>query len=65
MGVPSMGRRRIDAAFRLAVVQMGKIRSCDDLKYGCANAACAARTAIALPTWGHIGQICTDVADTG
>ena len=43
---------------------MGKTRACGDLKYGCVDAACATRTAIMLPTWGHIGKICIDVADT-
>ena len=43
---------------------MAKIRACGDLKYGCVNMACAARTAITLPTWGHIGKICIDVADS-
>ena len=63
-GAPTMGGHRVNAEFRFAAVQMDKIRACDDLKYGCVNVACATRTAITLPTWGRIGQICIDVADT-
>ena len=61
----SWGAGRANAAFRFAVIQTDKVRACDDLKYGCANLACATRTPIALATWGHIGQICLDVADAG
>ena len=32
-GAPTMGGRRINAALRFAVAQMGKIRACDDFKY--------------------------------
>ena len=61
-----MGADSVNAAFRFAVIQMGKIRACDDLKYGCGcvNVACATRTPISLPTWDHIGQICLYIAKT-
>ena len=55
---------RASAAFRFAVIQMDMDRACGDLKYGCVNLACATRAPIALLTWGRIGQICLDVADT-
>ena len=54
----------VNAAFRFPVIQMGKIRACDDLKFGEVNPACATRTPITLPNWDHIGQICLDVADS-
>ena len=41
---------------------MGKIRAFDDLKYGCVNLACATRTPVSFPTWGHIGQIFLDIS---
>ena len=36
---------------------MGKLRACDDLKYGATNLYCAVWTPIKLPTWGHIAQL--------
>ena len=51
--------------FRFAAVQLEKIRPCGDFKYGLVNLACANRAPIKLPTWGHIGQICLEVRDTG
>ena len=42
---------------------MGKIRTCGDLKYGCGSLGGATRTPISLPTRGHIGQICLNLAD--
>lgn len=50
--------------FMFAVVQMDKVRACDDFKYGRVNMACAARTPITLPTWDRIGQLCLDLRDT-
>ena len=55
---------KVNNAFRFPVTQVGKIRACDDLKYGLANPCCATRTPIKLPTWGHIGQMCLDCADS-
>ena len=44
---------------------MGKIRACDDLRYGCVNLGCDTRTPVSLTTWGHIGRIFLDLATAG
>ena len=59
-----LGAGRVNAAFRFDAIQMCRIRASDDLKYGCANEACAARTPISFPTRGHIGEICLDISTT-
>ena len=50
-----------NVTFRFAVLQMDKIRACDDFRYGRVNLACSVRSPITLPTWDHIGQLCLDV----
>ena len=64
MAPSGCGADYANAAFRFTVIQMGESRAGGDLKYGCANAACATRTPISLPTWGHIGQIFLDISKT-
>ena len=60
-GLTSVSAGSGNVAFRVASIQMDKIRACDDFKYGRVNLACAVRTPIKFPTWGHIGQMCLDV----
>ena len=43
------------------VLHGGEIRACGDFKYGLINICAADFTPIALPTWGHIGQIASDL----
>ena len=43
------------------VLHGGEIRACGDFKYGLINLCAADFTPIALPTWGHIGQIASDL----
>ena len=51
-------------AFRFGVDQSDKLRACDDLKYSKTNEFCSVKTPISLPTWDHIGQMATTVADS-
>lgn len=53
---------RINAAFRFPVLQLDKIRACDDLKYGRVYHCAADVTPIKLPTWDHISQMFLKVA---
>ena len=50
-----------NAAFRFPVLYGGGIRASDDFKYGLINLRAADFAPIALPTWGHIGQIDSDL----
>ena len=63
-GSASRDRGPVYAAFGLPNVQMGKIRARDDLKYGDANPACAARAPVEFPNRGHIDEICLGVEDS-
>ena len=60
---PGFTMGQVDHAFRFPVLQAGKIRACDNLKYGCVNPRYAERTPISLPTWDHIGEMCLKIAD--
>ena len=51
-----------NVAFRFPVIQGSEIRACDDFKYGLINLRAADIAPIALPTWGHIGQIAADLS---
>ena len=55
---------RINAAFRFPVLQLGKTRACDDLKYGSDNPCASDATPIKLPTWGHISQMRLGVSES-
>ena len=45
------------------VDQSGEIRACDDVKYSTSNDYFAAKTAIEIPTWGHLGQMGREIKD--
>ena len=51
----------VNIACRFAAAPMDKVRARGVLKYGHVNLACATRTPITLPTWGHIGQLFLDL----
>ena len=61
MGKPS---GPINAVFRFPAAQPGETRSCDDFKYGRINECTLDYTPIALPTWGHLPQLCSDISDS-
>ena len=50
-----------NVAYLPPVLHGGEIRACGDFKYGLINICAADFTPIALPTWGHIGQIASDL----
>ena len=53
-----------NVTFRFSALRVGKVRACDDFKYGRVNLSCAVRTPITLPTWGRIGQLSLAVRDS-
>ena len=60
---PGFNEGDVNHAVRSPEVQAGKIRDCDDLKYGCVNPHYGGRTPISLPTWGNIGEMRLRIAD--
>ena len=54
---------QVNMAFRFGVRELGNLRACDDLRRNTDNLHYNTVTPIKLPTWGHVAQMCLDIAD--
>ena len=56
---------RINFAFRFPVVQIDKIRCCDDLLHAQTNQFCRIDSPITLPSWDLVAEICLSTKSSG